>query len=64
MHDKILGKEKGKAVCLSKRQEAVLRTETHGKWKGEARRGSMHGKMLGKEKCQVARQGKERIKAW
>ena len=64
MHDKMLGKEKGKAVSLSKRQEAVVRTATHGKWKGESRRGSMHGKMLGKEKCQVARQGKERIKAW
>ena len=62
MHDKMLRKEKGKAVSQSKRQEAVVRTA--GKWKGEARRGSMHGKMLGKEKCQVARQGKERIKAW
>ena len=30
MH-KMLGKEKGKAVSLSKRQEAVVRTATHGK---------------------------------
>ena len=38
----------------------MVRTATHGKWKGEARRGSMHGKVLGKEKCQVTRQRKER----
>ena len=31
---------------------------------GGARRGSRHGKVLGKEKWQVARRGKERIKAW
>ena len=59
----MLGKEKGKAVSQSKRQEAVVRIATHGKWKGEARRGSMHVNLLGKEKWQVARQSKERIKA-
>ena len=59
----MLGKEKGKAVSQSKRQEAEVRIATHGKWKDEARRGSMHVKVLGKEKWQVARQSKERIKA-
>ena len=53
----MLDKENGKAVSQSKRQEAVVRTATHGKWKGETRRGSMHGKVLGKKKWQVARQG-------
>ena len=42
MHNKMLGKEKGKAVSLSKRQEAAVRTARHGKGKGEARRGSRH----------------------
>ena len=39
-------------------------TATHGKWQGGARRGSRHDKVLGKEKWQMARRGKERIKAW
>ena len=60
----MLGKEKGKAISQSKRQEAVVRTATHGKWQGGARRSSMHGKVLGKEQWQVARPGKERIKPW
>ena len=56
----MLAKEKGKAVSQSKRQEAVVRTVTHGKWKGEARRGSMHVKVLGKEKWQATKQGEDK----
>ena len=42
----------------------MVKTATHGKWQGEARRGSRHGEVLGKEKWQVARHSKEKIKAW
>ena len=37
----------------------MVKTATHGKWQGEARRGSRHGEVLGKEKWQVARHSKE-----
>ena len=44
----MLGKEKGNAFSQSKRQEAVVRTATHGKWQGGERGGSRHGRVLGK----------------
>ena len=64
----MLGKKQGKAVLVyfsqSLRQLAVVRTGAYGKWQDGARRGLRYGKVLGKEKWQVARRGEERMKAW